>query len=65
MIVSFIVFFFSNVGVLINGILPNLIVSGSLPRNAIPFQFLLEQATKSFISILPIVGLQYLLSLQH
>jgi hypothetical protein len=65
LVVTFIVFFFFNVGVLVNGIAPNLIVSGSFPRDAIPFHFLLEQTFKSFISILPIIGLQYLLSLQY
>lgn len=65
LVVTFIVFFFFNLGVLINGIAPNLIINGSFPRDTIPYQFIFEQTVKSFISILPIIGLQYLLSLHY
>lgn len=65
LVVTFIVFFFFNVGVLINGIAPNLIIKGSFPNHTLPVRFIFEETMKSFISILPILGLQYLLSLQY
>jgi hypothetical protein len=65
LVVTLIVFFFFNLGVIINGVAPNLIISGSLPRDLIPFRFFLDQTVKSFISILPIIGIQYLLSLYY
>jgi hypothetical protein len=58
------VFLFFTLGVLINGILPNLIATGSFPEQPIPFAFMIIEICKAFISILPIIGLQYMLSLQ-
>lgn len=63
MMLVFGVYFFFNLGVISNGVLPNLIVSGNWPRDSIPFVFILKYSCQSFVSILPILGLQYLLSL--
>lgn len=57
------VFILFILGVLINGIAPNLIAVGSFPQHSIPFALILKYSIQSFISILPILGLQYLLSL--
>jgi len=65
LVVTVIVFFFFNIAVLINGVLPNLIANTTLPRDTVPFAFFSEYTLKSFISILPIVGIQYLLSLHY
>lgn len=65
LVVTFIVFSCFNFGVIINGVVPNLIASGSFPRDSIPLQFFMEYTIKSFLSILPIVGLQYLLSIHY
>lgn len=63
MILMAFVYFFFNLGVILNGIIPNLICNGVMPRDSIPFEFFASYSLKSFLSILPIVGLQYLVSL--
>jgi hypothetical protein len=62
---TLIVFIFFNLAVLINGILPNIIIGGTFPRDAIPFDFFAIETVKTFVSILPIIGVQYLISLQY
>lgn len=60
MTVKFFVFF--NLGMLLTGIIPSLIFKGSLPEDPLPVMYLLKTNAKMFITCLPIIALQYLLS---
>ena len=57
--------FLFNIGILLSGVLPSLLSAKiPFPSYAIPFSFLLEENTKFFILCLPLLSLQYLVSLQ-
>ncbi len=58
------VFVFLNIGVIILGVVPCLIFGDGLPKDSIPFLFFFKESLKSFICCLPIIALQYLLSLK-
>ena len=54
-----------NVGIYLSGVLPYLIVSGvPAPAQAIPYDYFLRENALFFIDCLPIVALQYLISLR-
>ncbi|MFK7776306.1 MAG: ABC transporter permease [Saprospiraceae bacterium] len=59
------VFLLLNIGILLHGILPCLIVEGSFPKHPIPFGFFVLETLKCFVLTLPIIGFQYLLSLHY
>ena len=59
------VFILLNIGILIHGILPCLILDGQLPKHPIPFNLFFIETIKCFILTLPIIGFQYLLSLHY
>lgn len=59
------VFLLLLLGVFILGALPTLILDGSLPREGFPIGGLTKELLKSFIAILPIIGIQYLVSLRY
>ena len=61
MVLKFFIFF--NTGMLVAGLLPTLIFSGRLPDSPLPVVQLLKLNAKFFIACLPILTLQYLLSL--
>ncbi|MEM6723039.1 MAG: ABC transporter permease [Bacteroidota bacterium] len=52
------------VGVLINGIIPNLVGAGTFPGDPLSLSFFWQEVLQSFISVLPIIGLQFLLSMR-
>jgi lantibiotic transport system permease protein len=57
-------FLLFNVGIIITALLPSLVLSGvPMPYEAFPVLYLLKVSGYFFICCLPIVGLQYLLSL--
>lgn len=62
MTLKFFVFF--NIGLLISAIVPCLIFNGALPKGSLPILELLKLNTHFFIACLPILAMQYLLSLQ-
>jgi hypothetical protein len=62
MLLEFFIFF--NIGIILCGIIPSLIFEKHFPNQAFPFLFFLKGNVKFFITMLPIVALQYLLSLQ-
>jgi hypothetical protein len=62
MILKFFLFF--NLGILLSGIIPCLIFDGSLPKEGIPYLAFLNGNAKYFIVCLPIVAIQYLISLK-
>jgi lantibiotic transport system permease protein len=53
-----------NAGIYLSGILPGLLYGVPYPAEPIPFLYFLEENTKYFIDCLPILALQYLISLQ-
>jgi lantibiotic transport system permease protein len=63
MMLQFFIFF--NIGIYLSALIPYLLVSGvAYPKNSIPFNFFLKENLLYFIDCLPIVALQYLLSLK-
>jgi lantibiotic transport system permease protein len=62
MTIQFFIFF--NIGILLSGAIPCLIFESKLPSEQFPLLFFLKQNTKFFISCLPIIALQYLISLK-
>jgi|TARA_R110000737_G_C14619271_1_gene492693 hypothetical protein len=57
-------FIFFNIGILLSGIIPCLIFDGSMPKESIPVFAFLKGNAKFFIVCLPILAIQYLISLQ-
>lgn len=54
-----------NVGMYLSGVIPALVLSDiDFPKEAFPWQYFLETSAYFFIDCLPIVALQYLVSLQ-
>ncbi len=62
MAVKFFVFF--NIGLLIAGTLSTLFIDGGLPQSSFPLADILKMDIKYFIACLPILAIQYLLSLR-
>jgi lantibiotic transport system permease protein len=58
-------FLFFNIGIYLSALIPYLLVSGvPYPKTPIPFNFFLKENVLYFIDCLPIIALQYLLSLK-
>ena len=57
-------FLFFNIGILISGILPSLIIDHQFPQADFPIHVFLKQNGLFFITVLPILAIQYLISLQ-
>ena len=63
MTIKFFIYF--NIGILISGVLPSLIFNHKLPaNNSFPILFFLKGNVKYFIVCLPILAIQYLISLK-
>ena len=62
MTVKFFVFF--SIGVILSGLIPCLIINGKLPEDPFPFLFFFKENFKVFILCLPIIAIQYLISLR-
>ena len=62
MMLQFLVLF--NVSIYLAGIIPHLILGPTLPQQSFPFYYFLEKTSYFFIDCLPIIALQYLISLQ-
>lgn len=61
----FVFFILFNVGIYLSAIVPYLLVSGTpYPKAPIPFAYFMKENALFFIDFLPIVALQYLLSLK-
>jgi len=56
-------FLFFNIGIILSGILPTLIFNGSLPNESIPLMPFLRGNANVFLTCLPIIAIQYLISL--
>jgi len=57
-------FLFFNIGILVSGILPSLVFDGKFPDESIPVKIFLKHNGWIFITCLPILAVQYLISLQ-
>ena len=65
MVMMFQFFILFNTGIYLSGIIPSLLFSNvSYPKEPIPFSGFLQWNTWFFIDCLPVIALQYLLSLQ-
>lgn len=62
MTVKFFIFF--TIGVILSGLIPCLIINGKLPEDTFPFLFFIKENCKVFILCLPILAVQYLISLR-
>ena len=62
MMLQFLLLF--NIGIYITGVLPSLLFGLAYPKEVIPYAYFLTEDTRYFIACLPIVALQYLVSLQ-
>jgi len=63
MILQFFIFF--NIGIYLSALIPYLLISGvPYPKTPIPFDFFLKENALYFIDCLPVIALQYLLSLK-
>jgi len=59
------VFLLLLLGVFILGAVPTLILNGSFPHEGFPIEALTRELLKCFIVMLPIIGIQYLVSLRY
>jgi len=57
-------FLYFNIGILLSAVIPSLLFDHRFPRQAIPVAFFLAENGKLFITCLPVIALQYLVSLQ-
>lgn len=57
-------FLFFNVGILLSAIIPSLIIDHHLPQADFPINVFIKQNGLFFITVLPIIAIQYLMSLQ-
>lgn len=57
------VFCLLNIGILLNGAIPCLVLDGQWPTTLVPSSFFITETLKCFAFALPIIGFQYLLSL--
>ena len=57
-------FFFIDIGIYLSGVIPSLLLNGvEVRKGDIPYLFFLKQNAFYFLDCLPIIGLQYLISL--
>ncbi len=53
-----------NLGIYLSGVLPCLMTGTALPAESIPYRFFLMENARYFVDCLPIIGLEFLVSLQ-
>ena len=58
-------FIFFNIGILLSGLIPCLLFDHQFPKQGIPIMFFLKGNLKFFITCLPIIAIQYLISLKY
>jgi hypothetical protein len=63
MTVKFFIFF--NIGILLSGIIPCFLFDHQFPKQGIPIMYFLKGNLKYFITCLPIIAIQYLISLKY
>lgn len=66
LVLMFCFFALFNIGIYLSALIPSLLLSRvSYPNDPIPYKYFLDQNLKYFIDCLPIVALQYLISLKY
>lgn len=63
LLMTFKFFVFFNIGIVLSAILPTLMFEGSLPHDNIPVLYFLKGNANVFLTCLPIIAIQYLISL--
>jgi len=64
LLMTFKFFLFFNIGILLSGIIPSLFIDHQFPQAPFPALVFLKQNGLFFITVLPIIAIQYLISLQ-
>lgn len=62
MTIKFFIFF--NIGVILSGLIPCILFDNHLPKENLPIMYFIKWNIKYFITCLPIIAIQYLISLQ-
>jgi hypothetical protein len=62
MTIKFFIFF--NIGVILSGLIPCILFDNHLPKENLPVMYFIEGNIKYFITCLPIIAIQYLISLK-
>lgn len=57
-------FLFFNIGILVSGVLPCIVLDGNFSIQALPINYFIKENLKYFIACLPIIAIQYLVSLK-
>lgn len=57
-------FIFFNIGIVLSAVIPTLLADGSLPKQPLPVWLFIKSNAKIYITILPIIAIQYLISLR-
>jgi hypothetical protein len=57
-------FLYFNIGILLSAYIPTLLLEGGLPNQALPVLSIVKSNARIFVTILPIIGIQYLISLR-
>ena len=63
MTIKFFIFF--NIGVILSGLIPCLLVDNHLPKENLPLLYVMKENIKYFTTCLPIIAFQYLISLKY
>jgi lantibiotic transport system permease protein len=57
-------FIFFNIGIILSAVIPTLLFDGALPKQPLPIWLFIKSNIKIYITILPIIAIQYLISLR-
>ncbi len=57
-------FIYFNIGILLSAYIPTLILEGGLPKQSLPVWDVIKSNARIFVTILPIIAIQYLISLR-
>jgi len=64
MLMTFKLFIFFNLGILLTGYIPSLLFDHQLPDDPLPFGYILKENGKYFLACLPVMAIQFLVSLR-
>lgn len=64
LLMTLLFFVFFNVGILLSGIIPALTIDGKLPEDSFPVIGFVRGNLKFFVACMPVIAVQYLMSLQ-
>jgi lantibiotic transport system permease protein len=64
LLIGVLIFTVLNIGILLLGTIPCLVLDGQLPNHTVPLQFMIAESGKALLTCLPVLSFQYLLGLQ-